>query len=70
MVVEADLRPNEIQELADQIGELTRLAAAGDTQLAFHLRVTLNGSQRPSSENMARLDAVLQRVSGNLKLSR
>ena len=71
LVAEADLRPNQIQELADQIGELTRLAtAASGTPLAFHLRITLSGSQQISSESLATLNEVLQKVSGNLKMSR
>lgn len=70
LVVEAQLSTGEIQELADQIGELKRLATEAGAQLAFRLHVEVNGSQTFSDENVAKLNAVLQKVSGNLKLSR
>lgn len=68
LVAEADLRPNEIQELADQIGDLTRLAAATETHLAFHLRIQMTSSQPSSPENVANFNTVLQKVASNLKV--
>jgi hypothetical protein len=47
-VAEADLRPNEIQDLADVIGELT--SAAVGSNLKFHLRIELDGDGQPQDD--------------------
>jgi len=44
LVAEAILRPNELQELADQIGELTRLATEAGAELTFHIRIEVSGA--------------------------
>ena len=64
-VAEADLRPNEIQDLADVIGELTAAAAGND--LKFHLRIELGGEIPPQNEIPEKLNKILKDVSDNLK---
>lgn len=65
-IAEADLRPNEIQDLADMISELTAAAAGND--LKFHLRIELGGDVQPQSETIDKLNKILKDISVNLKL--
>jgi hypothetical protein len=65
-VAEADLRPNEIQDLADVIGELT--AAAAGTELKFHLRIELGGAAPASDEVVKKVNAVLTESIGKLEV--
>ena len=60
---QAKLDPSRIQDLADEVPDL--LAAAGGSELWFHVGVTLEGevTEKARSE----VDAVLARVSENLK---
>ena len=62
-VHQAKLDASQIQDLADEVPDL--LAAAGGGELRFHVGVTLEGevTEKARSE----LDAVLARVSENLK---
>jgi hypothetical protein len=55
---EADLRPNEIQDLGDAMGDL--LQAADGHELQFHLRVTLAG--KPPEAVVHSTSAVLRAV--------
>jgi DNA-directed RNA polymerase subunit L len=64
-VAEADLRPNEIQDLADEIGDLTTAAVGND--LKFHLRIELGGDIQPNNEVVEKLNKILKEVSDNLK---
>jgi hypothetical protein len=65
LVAEAELRPNEIQDLGDQVLELRK--AAGQSELRFRLRVELDGhGQSPEAETVARLNELLAKVSKSL----
>src|SRR5205085_12481540 len=44
-VAQAELRPNQLQDVADQVGELTRAAVGHD--LKFLLRTELGGTTQP-----------------------
>ncbi|TEB10643.1 helix-turn-helix domain-containing protein [Pelotomaculum propionicicum] len=67
MVAEAELRPNEIQDLADQIGVIRKAAAGLD--LKFHLRIELGSSPPPPPEDtVAKINQMLQKISSGLKL--
>ena len=67
LVAEAELRVNEIQNLADQI-ETLKKAAAG-IPIKFTLRIEVGGGkQKPTKDVVSQLDAALGEVSGNLKL--
>lgn len=48
LIAEANLRPNEIQDLADARSELT--TAPIDNNLKFHLRNELSGDIQPQNE--------------------
>lgn len=63
-VAEAELRPNEIQDLADVVGELA--GAAVGHQLKFGLRIELGGE--PSDEIVQKMNRFLQGVSEGLAL--
>lgn len=65
-VAEADLRPNEIQDLADVIGDLTTAAVGHD--LKFHLRIELGGDITPQKDVLETLNKILRDVSENLTL--
>ena len=62
----ASLEPDEIQNLADEVGDL--VAAAAAYGIRFHLRVEA-GSKEPLPDDVAaRLDEVLRRISAKLSL--
>jgi hypothetical protein len=64
-IAEADLRPNEIQDLADAMGELT--AAAVGYDLKFHLRIELGGNSQPTDKTVERINKILKEVFEDLK---
>jgi DNA-binding transcriptional regulator YiaG len=66
LIAEAELRPNEIQDLADQIGAITKAAVGLD--LKFHLRIELDASPIPSEDIVTKIDQLLQEISSGLKL--
>jgi hypothetical protein len=65
-VAEADLRPNEIQDLADVIGELT--AAAAGTELKFYLRIEIGGAMPASDDVVKKVNAVLAEAISKLEV--
>jgi hypothetical protein len=65
-VAEADLRPSEIQDLADVIGELTSAAVGNDLKL--HLRIELSGDTPPKDDVVEKLNKILKNVTDKLKL--
>jgi hypothetical protein len=65
-VAEAELRPNEIQDLADSIGEL--IEAAAGHELRFRLRIELDGADSLSDEAVEKISSVLGEVSKDLTL--
>ncbi len=67
LVTEADLRPSEIQDLAEQLPELRKAARAAD--LKFHLRVELDcGAMLPGEDAVAALNRLLSKISKDLCL--
>jgi transcriptional regulator with XRE-family HTH domain len=66
LVAEADLRPNEIQDLADQVADIAKAAVGLD--LKFRLRVELGGESRPSDEVVASINQLLREISNDIKL--
>jgi len=65
-VAEAELRPNEIQDLADVIGEL--VAAAVGLELTFQLRVELAGAPKLPDAVVDKINQLLAGVTEGLKL--
>ena len=64
-VADAEVRPNEIQDLADRLPELRK--AAGDLDLTFHVRVELNGrGATPDRSVTEKLNEILSRISKGL----
>ncbi|RIK82262.1 hypothetical protein DCC62_00525 [candidate division KSB1 bacterium] len=66
LIAESDLRPNEIQDLADQIAEITKAAVGLD--LKFHLRIELGGASRLPDEVVSKINRVLNEISEDLRL--
>jgi hypothetical protein len=66
LVAEADLRLNEIQDLADSIANIGQAAVGFDLKL--HLRLELRGASRPSNDVVTKINLLLQEVSEKLKL--
>jgi len=64
---EAEMKPNEIQDLADKMGEL--LKARGGCELAFRLRVELSGKEPPPDAVVEAINSVLRDVSKEMKLN-
>ncbi len=62
-VVEADLRPNELQDLADSLGDLGSAAAGGE--LKYHVRIELVGN--PSTDVLERVNKILQKIKSGLR---
>ena len=65
-MAESEVRPNEIQDLADQVGELVKLAIG--LELKFALRVELGGAARPSTELLAKINEILRAIRSDLEL--
>ena len=66
LVAEAELRPNEIQDLADQIGEVVK-AAAG-LELRVRVRVELGGAERPSPQALEKVNEILRAIRDEFQL--
>ncbi len=66
LVAEADLRLNEIQDLADSIATIGQAAVGFDLKL--HLRLELSGASRPPDEVVAKINLLLQDISVKLRL--
>lgn len=64
-VAEAELRPNEIQDLADVVGEL--VAAAVGYDLTFRLRVEVGGDSEVPDEVVKKLNKILEDVAVDLR---
>ena len=64
-VTEAELKPHEIQDLADVIGDLVAVSVGND--LKFHLRIELGGVIQPQKEIVEALNKILKEVSDNLR---
>lgn len=66
LVADAELRPNEIQDLADQIAAVVK-AAAG-LELRFRVRVELGGERPPSPEVVAKINKLLRAIKEEFQL--
>ncbi len=67
LVAEAELRPSEIQDLADQLSDLRKLA--GNADLKFRIRVELHGpGASPPHDVVSKLNELLAKVSKALLL--
>lgn len=65
-MAEADLRPNQIQDLADQLGELTK--ATVGLELKFKLRIEIGGKSRAADGVVKGVNAILSEISPELAL--
>jgi len=68
LVAEASLGIEEIQNLSDTIGDLTKTAVG--LNLLFHLRVELGPVSQVPGETMVRINELLGEVSDKLRLER
>jgi hypothetical protein len=66
LVAEAYLEPSQIQDLADQIPEITRTAAGQD--LKYHVRLELKEDEKTTADVVKQLNELLKDVSDKLKL--
>ena len=66
LVAEADLRLNEIQDLADSVAKMSQ--ATVGFALKFHLRLELSGASRPPDDVVAKINLLLQEISVKLRL--
>jgi len=65
---EAELRPDQIQDLADQLADLTK--AAVGLKLKFRLRIELSDeTAQPSETVVAEINKILREVSNELEIS-
>jgi hypothetical protein len=65
LVAEADLKPNEIQDLADKLPDIRR--AAGEIDVKFHLRLELDGPGISASEEVVKeLNFLLAQIAKGL----
>lgn len=67
-VAEADLRPGQIQDLAEVVADLTRAAAGHD--LKFHLRIELGGEEPPPDKAVQEVNKILKPISEGIQLRR
>ncbi len=66
LIAEADLEAHGIQDLADQIPDIT--TAAVGTGLKFNIRIEFGGETRPDLEAVEKINELLAVVDGALKL--
>ena len=65
-VAEAELRSDELQNLGDAIGDITK-AAAGH-ELKVRVEISLGGDKTPPDDVVAKIDELLKGVSDKLRL--
>jgi len=63
--VTAELRPNEIQDLADQLGDLTK-AAAGH-ELKFSLQIQVGTDKSPPADVVEQMNKILGGIKKGMK---
>jgi len=66
LIAEAILEANGIQDLADQIPDITKAAVRND--LKFNLRIEFGGETAPDPEAVDKINTLLSEVSDELKL--
>ena len=67
LVAEAVLEANGIQDLADQIPDITKVAVGNE--LKFNIRVEFGGETAPDPESIKKINELLSYVSDKLKLN-
>jgi len=65
-ICEAELRPNELQDLAEVIGDLK--AAAVGLNLKLLMRIELGGDPPPSKETIEKFNSILSKACKGLLL--
>jgi hypothetical protein len=68
LVAEAPLEIEEIQNLSDQLSELTKATVGRGPK--FHVRIELDAGSPVPVETIARVNALLAEVSEKLRLQR
>ncbi len=66
LLAEAELQPNQIQDLAEQIADIKKAAVGLD--LKFRIRIELGGVLSPSAEPVVKINQILEEISEKLKL--
>jgi hypothetical protein len=66
LTAEADLKASEVQDLADQMGEISK--AAVGYELKLYVRVELSGTEPPPEEVVSRINVLLGQVAKGLRL--
>jgi hypothetical protein len=64
---EADLRPYQIQDLADHIPEIRKVAAGTDVRFLFRV-ILAEGSLQPSPEVIEKLNRLLKEIDERLEV--
>jgi hypothetical protein len=67
VVAESELRPGQLQDLADRIGDISK--AAIGVELKLRVRLELGGKARPTPEMIAAINEKLANVADGLTLS-
>jgi hypothetical protein len=65
-VTEADLKPHEIQDLADVLRKLGKATAGYD--IKFHLKIELGGATPPQDEVVDKVNELLKDISSGLHM--
>jgi hypothetical protein len=68
LVASAILKPGEVQDLADQIGEIGSAAVGYDLKIMVQIEVGAGGKQ-PPEDVVAKINAKLGEISKGLKLA-
>ena len=63
---QAELKPSQVQDLADIMGDL--LKAKAGLELTFHVRVEVAGKDTPSDAAIEAINAVLKTVSPEMQV--
>jgi hypothetical protein len=66
-VAEAELKPNQLQDLGDIVGDLVHAAAGHD--LKFRIRVKLRTTDSKSEETVGKINKALKEVAPELQMS-
>ena len=68
-IADADLAPNEVQDLGEAIPKLLALAAATDTPLRFRVRIEVGALMQPADKAVvAKLNAELKKIDPKMEL--
>jgi len=67
LAAEADLKVALVQDLAEQVGELARLAVGYDVRMRF--RIEVGGAKPVPADLVEKLNQVLAEVAKDLRLS-